>query len=200
MDVLLIISAAIEKHLARIISMTTTKRIVLVLACAIFYYFVFYFNQLLFDTYEFSYGVNWIFIPSGFQLLLVLTAIFDGAIGIVLASFIIGLESYYLDSVGRTFITALISGGAPLLARKICFDFLNIDKELTKITPKAILQMSVVFALISATLHQLWFFFNGKSDAFVQSLLVMALGNLLGTALVLTTIRLLTSKIKTLRL
>ena len=59
----------------------------------------------------------------------------------------------------------------------------------------AILQMSVVFALISATLHQLWFFYNDKSDAFIQSLLVMALGNLLGTALVLTTLKLLTPKI-----
>lgn len=180
--------------------MTFTKRTALVLACAIFYYLVFYFNKLLFDTYEFSYGVNWIFIPSGFQLLLVLTAIVDGAIGIALASFIIGLEIYYLDSVARTLITALISGGSPLLARKICIDFLSIDKELIKITPKAILQMSVVFALISATLHQLWFFFNGKSDAFLQSLLVMALGNLLGTTLVLTAIRLLTSKMKTLHL
>ena len=192
-----IISVARKSIWLKIFLMTITKRTALVLACAIFYYSVFYFNKLLFDTYEFSYGVNWIFIPSGFQLLLVLTAIVDGAIGIALASFIIGLESYYLDSVTRTLITGLISGGSPLLARKICFDFLNIDRELIKITPKAILQMSVVFALISATLHQLWFFFNGKSDAFIQSLLVMALGNLLGTALVLTTIRLLTSRIKT---
>jgi len=195
-----IISVARKSIWLKIFLMTITKRTALVLACAIFYYSVFYFNKLLFDTYEFSYGVNWIFIPSGFQLLLVLTAIVDGAIGIALASFIIGLESYYLDSVTRTLITGLISGGSPLLARKICFDFLNIDRELIKITPKAILQMSVVFALISATLHQLWFFFNGKSDAFIQSLLVMALGNLLGTALVLTTIRLLTSRIKTLHL
>ena len=90
---------------------------------------------------------------------------------------------------------ALGHGGSPLLARKICFDFLGVDKELTKITSKAILQMSVVFAFISATLHQLWFFYNDKSDAFIQSLLVMALGNLLGTALVLTTLKLLTPKI-----
>jgi hypothetical protein len=175
--------------------MTTIKRIALVLACALFYYLIFYLNKLLFDTYEFSYGVNWVFIPSGFQLLLVLVAIFDGAIGIALASFVIGLESYYLDTVVRTLITGLISGGSPLLARKICFDFLGVDKELKQISPKAILQMSIVFALISATLHQLWFFYNGKSDAFLQSLLVMALGNLLGTALVLTALRLLTSKI-----
>ena len=175
--------------------MTLSKRIALVLVCAVFYYLVFYLNKFLFDTYEFSYGVNWVFIPSGVQLLIVLIAILDGAIAIALASFIIGLESYYLDSVVPTFITGLISGGSPLLARKICLDFLGVDKELTKITPKSILQMSVVFALISATLHQLWFFYNGKTDAFLQSTFVMAIGNLLGTALVLTILKLLTSKI-----
>lgn len=175
--------------------MTFTKRIALVLACALFYYLIFYFNKLLFDTYEFSYGVNWIFIPSGFQLLLVLVAIVDGALGVALASIVIGFENYYLDSAVRTIVTGLISGGSPLLARKICFDFLSLDKELTKLTSKCILQMSVIFAVISATLHQLWFFYNGKSEAFLQSLLVMAVGNLLGTSLVLTALKLLTARI-----
>ena len=177
------------------INMTLPKRIALVAACALFSYVIFYLNKLLFDTYEFSYGVNWVFIPSGFQLLIVLIAAAYGAIGIALASIAIGFELYFLESSIRTLITAFISGGSPLLARKICFDFLGVDKELTKITSKAILQMSVVFAFISATLHQLWFFYNDKSDAFIQSLLVMALGNLLGTALVLTTLKLLTPKI-----
>jgi len=175
--------------------MTVFKRISLVLASALFYYLIFYFNKLLFESYEFSYGVNWVFIPSGIQLLLVLVALEEGAVGIALASFLIGLENYYLESALRTLITGLISGFAPLLARKICFDFMGVDQQLIKITPKAIFQMSVVFAFISAILHQLWFFYNGKSDAFLQSLLVMAVGNLLGTALVLTTLKLLTSKI-----
>jgi hypothetical protein len=172
------------------------KKITLVLTSALIYFLIFNLNKILFDTYEFSYGVNWIFIPSGFQLVLVLVAVGEGALGIVLASFIIGLENYYLDSVIRTFITALISGLAPLLSRKICFDFLGIDKELLNISAKAIIQMSLVFAFLSASLHQIWFFYNGKSEAFTQSLFVMAVGNLLGTALVLGTISILTSKFK----
>jgi hypothetical protein len=50
--------------------------------------------------------------------------------------------------------------------------------------------MSFVFAIVSASLHQIWFFYNEKSEAFTQSLFVMAVGNLLGTILVLGTIRL----------
>jgi len=171
------------------------KKIIIVLASAIAYYLVFYLNKLFFNVYEFSFGVNWIFIPSGIQLLLVLVAVIEGSLGIVLASFLIGLESYYLDSIIRTSITALISGLSPLLARKICFDFLGIDRELRNITFKAILKMSVVFAFLSASVHQLWFFYNDKSDAFLQNLLVMAIGDLLGTAIVLACIKVATHKL-----
>lgn len=176
--------------------MTILRSSLLVLASALVYYLIFTINRFVFQSLEFSFGVNWIFIPSGVQFLLVLIAVWQGALGIVLASFIIGLENYYLDSLIRTFITALISGLAPLLSRKICFDFLGIDKELLNISAKAIIQMSLVFACLSASLHQIWFFYNGKTEAFTQSLFVMAVGNLLGTALVLGTISILTSKFK----
>jgi hypothetical protein len=175
--------------------MPVIKRLALILVCALAYYFVFYLNKLLFDTYEFSFGVNWIFIPSGIQLLLVLIAISDGALGVALASIFIGFENYYLDSALNTVITGLIAGGSPLLSRKICIDLLHVDRELVKLTPKAIFQMSIFFAVISATLHQVWFFNNGKSDNFLESLLVMAIGDLLGTALVLSLLKLLTLKI-----
>ena len=176
--------------------MKIIKKIALVLASAFAYYLIFYLNKLLFDSLEFSYGVNWIFIPSGIQFLLVLVAIGEGAIGIALASFVIGLENYFLGSVVSTFITSLISGFSPLLARKICIDYLGIDKELANITAKGILKMSVVFAFLSASLHQLWFFFNDKSDKFLQSIFVMGVGNLIGTLLVLASVQVITSKLQ----
>jgi len=170
--------------------MTILRSSILVLASALAYYLIFSINRFVFQSFEFSFGVNWVFVPCGVQLLIVLIAVWQGALGIVLASFIIGLENYYLDSVIRTFTTALISGFSPLLARKICFDFLEIEKDLLNITRKSIVQMSFVFAILSASLHQIWFFYNEKSEAFTQSLFVMFVGNLLGTILVLGTIRL----------
>ena len=53
----------------------------------------------------------------------------------------------------------------------------------------SIAQMSVIFALLSATLHQLWFFYNAVSDNFLHSTVVMAIGNLLGTIVVLCLIK-----------
>ena len=156
-----------------------------VLISALVYLLFFYLNKLFFASYEFSYGVNWIFIPSGIQLLLVLVAGVYGAIGIFLASVVIGLQNYYLDSVFLTLITAFISGSSPLLARKICFDFLGVNKNLRNITFSLIVKMSLIFGLISASLHQLWFFYNSKSDDFLSDLIVMFTGNISGTLLVL---------------
>jgi len=168
--------------------MTILKRIILILASALAYYLIFQLNKLFFGIYEFSYGVNWIFIPSGIQLLLVLVAGIDGAVGIFLASLFIGLENYFLYSIFRTTITAFISGFAPLLARKICFDFLGVDSNLRNITLKLIVKMSLIFGLISASLHQVWFYYNEKSDDFLSDLLVMYAGNIIGTILVLLSV------------
>jgi hypothetical protein len=176
--------------------MTILKRVAIVIGSAITYCLFFYLNKLFFDSLEFSYGTNWIFIPSGIQLLIVLIAAKEGALGIVLSTFIIGLENYVLDSVLYTFITALIAGSSPLLARKICLDYLGIEKELENITFKDILKISFIFSVLSACLHQVWFSYIGKSTSFIQSLFVMAVGNLIGTTLVLFTLSLATSKLK----
>lgn len=142
------------------------------------------------------FGVNWIFIPSGLQLVLVLTAVEDAAIGIAFASWLIGFQYYYLDSDVNTIITGIITGASPLLARKISFDFLHIEDDLKNLTFKSILLMSIIFALLSATLHQLWFFYNHVSDQFINNLLVMVIGNLTGTIVVLFIIKVAASLIK----
>ena len=165
------------------------KQVITALACAIGYYVVFEFNKFLFNEYNFSFGVNWVFIPSGLQFVLVLTAVESAAVGIILASWIIGFTDYFLGSLIFTFITGVITGVSPLISRKISFDFLHIEEDLRNLTFKGIVQMSVIFALISATLHQLWFFYNAVSDNFLHSTVVMAFGNLLGTVVVLSLIK-----------
>ena len=170
-------------------SMLLAKKITTSLACACFYYVAFTFNRLIFDEYAFSFGVHWIFIPSGLQLVLVLTAVEEAALGIAIASWLIGFQYYYLESDLNTIITGIITGASPLLARKISFDFLHIEDDLKNLTFKSILLMSVIFALLSAMLHQLWFFYNHVSDQFLNNLLVMFVGNLTGTVMVLVFIK-----------
>lgn len=164
--------------------------------CAVAYFFAFKLNFVLFESLKFSAGVNWVFIPSGLRMLLVLVLLYFGSIGIALAScfinYMIGNENQHLFNI----VTAIISGFAPLIARKICIDFLQLQSSLSNLTSKTLFQLSVVFSLISALLHQVWFYWNGATEDFISSSLVMALGDWVGTVLVLATASLLL-KLKT---
>jgi hypothetical protein len=177
-------------------TMHLLKRILTVSACALFYYLAFSLNKAIFDEYDFSFGVNWVFVPSGLQLVLVLTAVEDAALGITLASWLIGFLYYPLESDIRTMMTGVITGLSPVIARKISFDHLGIEADLRNLSFQAIVQMSFIFALLSAALHQLWFYYNGVSDKFIHSLMVMALGNVLGTLLVLSVIKITLATVK----
>ena len=52
------------------------------------------------------------------------------------------------------------------------------------------LQMALIFALISAALHQILYAGAALSESFIKGTLVMATGDLLGTVLVLYALKL----------
>jgi hypothetical protein len=152
---------------------------------AVAYFFAFKLNFMLFDSLEFSQGVNWIFLPSGLRMLLVLVLLNSGAIGIALASCFINYMTGSSDQHVFNIVTAIISGLAPLLARQICIDYFQLGTNLNNLTSKSLFYLSVMFALVSAVLHQVWYFWNKASESFISGVCVMAVGDWLGTVLVL---------------
>jgi len=170
---------------------TPLAKVLFAFACAVAYFFAFKLNLMLFDSLEFSQGVNWIFLPSGLRMLLVLVLLHSGAVGIALASCYINYMTGSTDQHVFNIVTALISGFAPLIARQICVDYLQLGTSLNNLTSKSLFQLSVVFAIISSILHQVWFFWNGASENFVVNSLVMTVGDWFGTVLVLATASLL---------
>lgn len=168
-------------------------KVIFAVISATFYFFAFQLNASLFDSLTFSHGVNWIFIPSGLRLLFVLVLVVSGSAGIFMATCALSLTNGSSELNLFNIVTALISGFAPLIARQVCVDYLNIGKNLSNLTSKSLLQISIVFALISSVLHQVWFFWNGVTSDFTASLLVMATGDWFGTALVLAIASLLIS-------
>jgi hypothetical protein len=163
----------------------------LVLGSAVAFFFAFKLNFMLFDSLEFSQGVNWIFLPSGLRMLLVLVLLHSGAVGIALASCLINYMTGSSEQHVFNIVTAVISGFAPLMARQICATYLHLDTNLNNLTSKSLFQLSVVFAIVSAVLHQVWYFWNKASESFISGAFVMAVGDWLGTVLVLATASLL---------
>lgn len=167
---------------------TVMARALIALICAVAYVFLFQLNFMLFAELEFSEGVNWIFLPSGLRLLLVLVLDEVGAIGIILGS--LAINYLYVDSAHPNYhvfntITAFISGFAPYLARKIAVDGFNIDVNLQGMTPRIFFKITLLFALISPALHQLWFYWCCVTENFVASTFAMFVGDWLGTVLII---------------
>ena len=166
------------------ISLTTQTALALV--CGAMYFYAFQLNMHWFaDWLEFSPGVNWIFIPSGLRLLFVLLLAETGAIGIVLGSLLVNYTSSNPDAHAFNIVTSVISGTAPYLARHVCITWFALDSNLQNLSGRGFFKIAIVFAIVNALTHQIWFSWTGTTENFMASTAAMAVGDWFGTALVL---------------
>lgn len=160
-------------------------QVALALMCAIAYFLAFQLNGYWFDWFEFSPGVNWVYIPSGLRLLFVLVLLETGALGIAAGTLLINYSLGPPDAHLFHVVTALLSGGAPYLSRHIAIHFFKLSPQLSGLTSAGFFKLSLMFAFVSATLHQIWFYCNGITDNWLNSCLAMCVGDWFGTVLVL---------------
>jgi hypothetical protein len=159
-------------------------QVALALVCALAYFYAYQLNMYWFNWSEFSHGTNWVFIPSGLRLLLVLVLPLTGALGIAAASMVINY-GFNVETHFYNIVTALISAAAPYLSRYIAVHFLQLNPLLSGLTSAGFFKLSVLFAVINALLHQIWFGWYGLSQDSLSSGLVMGVGDWVGTVLVL---------------
>lgn len=167
--------------------LTLQTQALLVLICAVAYFYAFKLNLYWFDWVEFSHGVNLVYIPSGLRLLFVLIMPRLGAIGVALSSIVVNYS--YGDTEAHVFniVTGVMSGVSPYIARYLARRWLNLDPLLVNLTGRDFFKISVLFAVVNALLHQLWYFGMDKTQDFLASTLAMAVGDWFGTVLVLAT-------------
>jgi hypothetical protein len=173
--------------------MKMIKNINVVFLLTVSYFLLFRINDYFFSAYTFSSGVDWVYLPSGLRLVFVLVFLNVGALSVGLSTLAIG----YLYVFNGDFITIVgtgfISGFAPWCARIICIQKYQMDPNLQNLSASALLKIALVFAVVSPVMHQLWLTWRGQTESFIESTVVMAIGDLLGTLLVLYAIKLLMS-------
>lgn len=152
--------------------------------CAVAYVALFELNRLAFSV-EHSWGVNYIFLPAGARLLAVLLLGVWGAIGVSLGSMFLVMGMGVSGGLPGVVITGLISGFSPWLARLAAERVWHIDTDPRRLSGASLFKLSLVFAAVSALLHQLWFVALGQSSGLLQGFAVMAAGDLVGTLLFL---------------
>ena len=165
--------------------MKLTGKPAIVVLTAAAYVALFQINSLLFSGLSFSANADWIYLPSGLRLGFVLVFGVWGALGIVIASIGTNLLHYPSGDTATLVVAGLISGLSPLLARKICVDRFALDATLKNLTAQQLFKTAAIFALLNATIHQLWLTFRGRTDHFLSSAMVTVVGDFLGTILIL---------------
>jgi hypothetical protein len=161
----------------------STPQLLAVIGSALGFYLLSHANAWLFESWTYGHGVNWVYLPSGLRLALVLMLGGAGALGVMIGSLLAGLDRPL--SLEVTAAAAVLSGLAPWLARWICLKALRVGSDLAGLKATDVLTMAVIFALLSALLHQVLYVGTGLSDSLLKGTAVMALGDLLGTLLVL---------------
>ncbi len=172
----------------KLLSYIKLESIFAAVTCGVIFFILFQINEFLFRQWTYSPGVNWIFLPSGLRLLLVLMFGGSGAIGVILGSLLVGLDGPLSPEV--VVAAAVISGLSPWIARWVCLRTMRIRSDLREINALRLLQMALVFAMVSAVLHQTLYTGVGLSPGFLEASAVMAVGDLLGTLVVLYAVKL----------
>jgi hypothetical protein len=159
------------------------------LISALLYSALFFFNDWLTETVKYDLGVSWVYLPAGLRLFLILIFGLAGAIGIAAASFAISYFGVFPPDLVTCIGIGLISGFAPLLAKWIVVSNIHISRDLSNLSLQKIILCIVVYALMSAGLHQIWFELRGLESGSLNHFLVMFVGDIAGSILLIAVIK-----------
>ena len=157
---------------------------------ALSYAVLFYINSWLKSELIFGSGVNWIYLPAGLRLFLTLIFGLPGALGIAFASFLISYCGALSNDLIICIGTGLISGLAPYIASIIVMSNVKLESDLSNLNLPKLLICILVYALLSAGLHQCWYATVGlENSGSFNHFLVMFIGDVLGSLLLISFIK-----------
>ena len=136
-----------------------------------------------------AYGANYIWLPAGVRLLIAILLGVVGAAGVAVASACLALQSGNIVSLPDAIVWGLISGFAPYLALRSFMVFLNGEFNLIVLTGKRLLQLTLWSATVNTGLKCIFFLVEDPSRNFLESGFYMALGDCVGTLIVLYSIK-----------
>lgn len=169
---------------------TLSEMLLGIFASSSVYASTFYLNDWLTSELSYGLGVNWIYLPAGLRLFLTLIFGVFGAIGIALASFLICYFGAFPQELITCLGVGLISGFAPYLAKIFVLRNIEISPDLSDLSFPKLAICILIYALLSAGLHQWWFATRGLDDAGAfHHFVVMFMGDIFGTLILIGLIK-----------
>jgi len=142
-------------------------------------------NELLFKQFEFAEGINWIYLPAGVRLLATLLFAEAGAVGLLLISWLYCFFLLFPHEPVRAFAGGILASAAPYLVYLGARRWLDLKGSLANLAAWQVLACAVAYSLASPFLHHVWFAIYEGRVHLLNSFAVMALGDFVGTVLLL---------------
>lgn len=146
-------------------------------------------NQEIFAHTEFVRGVNWIYLPSGVRLLSTLLLGSDGAIGLLIASWLVDFFYFFPHDPVRSIAGGIIATVAPYACYRLAREWYGLNASLTNLTPKRLLVLALAYSTANPLLHHIWFALQGSTHNLIESFSMMCAGDLAGALIVLYAIK-----------
>jgi hypothetical protein len=142
-------------------------------------------NQEVFTHTEFVRGVNWIYLPSGIRLLSTLLLGGDGAIGLLVASWLVDFFYFFPHDPIRSFAGGIIATVAPYAVYRLALERYKLRASLTNLTAKRLLVLALAYSVANPLLHHIWFALQGNTHNVIESFSMMFVGDLAGALIML---------------
>ncbi|WP_416560505.1 hypothetical protein ACHEXL_02670 [Limnohabitans sp. yimb22184] len=162
------------------------QKTALTLISAVLFVGFFKFNDWIFHTLEHSKGVNWVFLPSGFRIILVLVLGLPGALGLMLGSWFIDWDVIDGSAPMLGFLNGVAGGLTPWLVMKYLHKQRWLSEQLQMLNPVQLLNLTLVSSAASAVAHQLvWLLMDQPNINVWVDVWPMFFGNVTGALLML---------------
>ena len=162
------------------------EKTALTLLSAFLFVSFFELNDWLFAFFEYSEGINWVFLPAGFRIILVLVLGLPGALGIILGTWVIDSKLFNSETGVLAFMTGLVNGLTPWLVMKCLQRIQWLGDQLHTLTAPKLLSVTLIFSAASALTHQVvWWVLDRPEMNIWIDIWPMFFGNVLGALLVI---------------
>ena len=165
---------------------TLIETAALVLISAVLFVGFFHVNNWVFSDLEYRHGVNWVFLPAGFRVILVLIMGLPASIGIMLGTWFIEITGAETSPYVMSLLNGIVSGFTPWLVMKVLDQGGKFGPQLQQLNAVKLMEFTLIYAACNAVLHQLsWWLRDHNSINLWVDLWPMFIGDAVGALLML---------------
>lgn len=159
---------------------------VLILISAVLFVAFFNLNDWVFSSIEYRQGVNWIFLPAGFRVILVLVMGVPGSVGIMLGTWFIDRSAFETAQYTVSLFNGVASGFTPWLVMKALENRGQFGLQLQQLTSAQLLNFTLIYAVSNALVHQSgWWLLDHSSINVLVDIWPMFIGDAIGALIML---------------